>query len=439
LRNNELKAIADDICAAANGEFPRQKKYTGQKWTLRDGEKVLESIELVDVSILLMISSLKKHAAYLKLKEHIENLSSVQAVTSIAGYHTQPEQLVTQLIKGAFLPSEQRFDPEQLLERLNELITLISSESHEFIIIGRLHGVKLETDFIELEPNILLVRLDDDAINERQPLLSEACDSPRILDYSNSNIEIKIITSYPITPLSELSYFNVSNKAVPELRQKLGEVVRSIKLYRSGTYEVYPATHHCPLSIGGASFPIEPKYISPFNSVVLDDADTDGLKKAFSIVKTVISQDSVLQRSFSRFLIGQDERVPEERVVDFVIAWESLLLTVNGNSINSEVSYRFSLNGAAILVVADNTLEFTEALKLMKGTYGIRSTIVHGGNTDSLRKDINKLGFDNVDALNSRLSELYRKVVYWLATLEKEERPYYVPSGWELLIRKNAL
>lgn len=441
MRDVELRIIANDICTAANNEFTRQNKYSDEKWILSDGEMILVSIDRIDLSIPLVIFSLKNRQAYIRLREYLESLDSVQAVIPIAGYHTRPEQLVTKLIKGAFLASEQRFDSEQLQDRLNELITLISSESHDFILTGRLHGVKLEIDSIELEPDILLVRLDDNAINERQSLLhiGTPCDGPVILDYSNSNVEIKIIGSYQITPHGALSYFNVSNKAVSKLRPILEDVVRAIKLYRHGDYQIYPASHHTPLYDDGSWFPNEPKYISPFNRIVLGDADADGLKKAFSIVKTVISQDSVLERSFSRFLIGQDERVPEERVVDFVIAWESLLLTVNGNSINSEVSYRFSLNGAAILVVADNTLKFTEALKLMKGTYGIRSTIVHGGNIDSLRKDINKLGFDNVDALNSRLSELYRKVVYWLATFEKEERPYYVSSGWELLLRKNAL
>lgn len=432
----ELKAIVEDVCSAANVEFSRQDKCTGQKWTLCDGKRTIASVDLVDDTIAFTIHSLKSNEAYIRLKEYIENLDSVRAVIQIAGYHTQPDQLIDRLIKGSFLKTVQRFDQDCLLERLSEFQELISKEFHEFSITGRLHGVKLEIDKIELKPNVLLVSLDADAINERQPWLHHACDSPTILDYSNSNVEVVLKEAYAITPHSVLSYFNVANKAFSELRLRLEEVVRAIKLYRNGDYELYPVTYYSPLYDGFQSRPNEPKHICPFNNVVLGEVDVEGLKKAFQIVKNVISQDGVLSRSFSRFLIGSSERVPEERIVDFVIAWESLLLTVNGNSIQSELSYRFSLNGAAMLSNMDDSLEFTDALSLMKGSYRIRSKIVHGGRTDSLHKDMTTLGFENLSDLNIRLSELYQKVVYWLANLKKEERPYHAPFGWELLLRK---
>lgn len=435
--DTELKEVVDDICMSANENFSCQKRHTDQKWMLRNGETVLESIDLIDVMVNLTVCSLRNNAAYIQLTKYIESLSSVQTIIPIAGRHTQPWLLVMKLIQDAFLPSEQRFEPEQLLKKLEVFKTFISSEFHDFTLTGRLHGLRCETGLVELEPNIFLVRLDEDAINERQPFLSEVCpDLPRVFDFSDSNVEIRIIKSFQITPHYQLSYFNVSDQARSELEQVLDAVVRSIKLYRPGTYEVYPRTYTNTLTGSFSLSPIQPKYISGFNNAILNDTDVNDLKYTFLIVKNVISQDRVLSRSFSRFLIGLDECVPEERIVDFVIAWESLLLTVNGSSINSEVSYRFSLNGAAILVAADKTLEFTKALELMKGVYGIRSTIVHGGNTDSLCKNIGKLGFDNISDLNCKLSELYRKVVYWLVGFKKEERPYEVSFGWELLIRK---
>ncbi len=322
-----------------------------------------------------------------------------------------------------------------LLKQLSEFLDLISRECHEFTITGRLHGINLESDRIELDPNVLLMRLDDNAINKRQPFISSPCETATILDYSNSNVEVVIRETYTITPRSELSYFKVANKASDELHRKLDEVVRAIKLYRNGRYEIYPATVYNPLYDGGQTFPNEPKYICPFENVSLSEVDVDSLKRAFAIVKKVIPQDSVLARSFSRFLIGSDERVPEEQIVDFVIAWESLLLTVKGGSIQSELTYRFSLNGAALLSTVDDTLGFDTAMLLMKHSYAIRSKVVHGESSGTLLKDITALDFDNLEALNRRLSGLYQKVVYWLATLKRENRPYYRLHGWESLIR----
>ncbi len=72
----------------------------------------------------------------------------------------------------------------------------------------------------------------------------------------------------------------------------------------------------------------------------------------------------------------------------------------------------------------------------MKKVYEIRSTIVHGGDCKSINNELKKLGLDNLSILNNELAELYRKVIFWLSTIEKEDRPYQKAFGWELLLRK---
>lgn len=440
MTETELLKIAIDICVDANKVFSNQTLINDKKWVInseKPNSKELIDVPLYSHAILGAISSLKNNYNYIKLIEYLETLDSVKAIIPIAGYHTQPKRLAEKLIENAFVSSEKQFNPEQLIKNLCKLQEVISNEHHNFTLIGRLHGIKIEVDLIELESNISLVRLDDNAINERQPLiLNSMSDKFNIIDYSNSNVEIKITNPYRITPHGELSYFDVANKAQSELRLKLENVVKAIKLYRHGNYEVYPVSCHFQLHNGMTYSPIVPKHI--FKNISLNSADIDGLKEAFSIVKTVIHQDGVLERSFSRFLIGMDESKPEERIVDFVIAWESLLLTVKKNPPQGETSYRFSLNGAALLSAIDNSLEFTEMQRFMKGVYTIRSKIVHGEGVGSTSKELEKLKFDNLDALNDRLSELYQKVIFWLANIKKDKRPYEVDFGWELLLRKTS-
>ena len=218
-----------------------------------------------------------------------------------------------------------------------------------------------------------------------------------------------------------------------DLRCKLENTIKSIKLYRHGRFHVDPIRFHSNLIGEMGILRPAPKFTT--DKVILSTDDIDALKKAFSVVKN-ISGDNVLERSFSRFLIGLDELVSEEQIVDFVIAWESLLQTVDGKSNKAELAYRFSLNGAAILCEVDNNRKFTEAQTLMKEVYNIRSAIVHGGDSSSISKTLKKLGFDNLVNLNNELAKLYRNVIFWLSGIERQERPYHKSFGWELLLRK---
>lgn len=440
MTETELLKIATDICVVANKIYSNQILINDKKWVINSEEpdtKTMINVPLYHHAILGTIYSLTNNLDYIKLIEYLENLDSVKAIIPIAGYDTKPKRLAEKLIENAFISSEKQFNPEQLIKNLYKLQEIISNEYHNFTLIGRLHGIKLEVDLIEIESNISLVRLDDDAINERQPLiLNSMSDKFHIIDYSNSNVEIKIISSHKITPHGESSYFDVANKAQSELRLKLDNVVKAIKLYRYGNYEVYPVSCHSKLRNGMTYSTIVPKHI--FENISLNNTDIDGLKKAFSIVKTSIHQDGVLERSFSRFLIGMDESKPEERIVDFVIAWESLLLTVKKNPPQGETSYRFSINGAALLSAIDNSFDFIEMQRFMKGVYTIRSKIVHGEGAGSTSNELKKLKFDSLDVLNNRLSELYQKVIFWLVNLKKEDRPYEADSGWEILLRKTS-
>lgn len=431
---SDLLEIANDICAAANSEFAKQKIPKNYKWILLeeydDGkDTTLTEIEEIDTAILSTIHSLRNHPAYIKLKEYVENVESVRTTLSAEEfegcYWTQPEQLITRIIKAAFLSSDRYFDPNKLLNESDRLVAIITSGLHEITLAGRLHGVKLEADLIEIAPNISLVRLDKDAINQRQPTLFNP--NSTLIDYSNSNVEVRITEQYQIARGRNITWQD-------DLRSKLEHAVKAIKLYRHGRFYVYPTTYCSSLWGGMGLFSlIEPKIT--WDKIGLSEADTSDLQKAFSVVKS-ISQDNVLDRSFSRFLIGLDERVSEEQLVDFVIAWESLLQTVNGSSNKTELAYRFSLNGAAVLCALDNNREFTQAQIFMKKTYDMRSTIVHGGNADFINIDVRELGFDSLVALNTELAELYRKVMFSLSDMEIKERPYRKKFGWELLIRK---
>src|SRR5207248_6035052 len=61
------------------------------------------------------------------------------------------------------------------------------------------------------------------------------------------------------------------------------------------------------------------------------------------------SPDTVPGRALRRIVLGQRRKDYEDRLVDYVIAWEALLLTHDGSPLMQELSYRFAVNGSVLL------------------------------------------------------------------------------------------
>lgn len=440
--DSTLQEIANDICAIATEIFSKQEPAKDKKWVLvreeNNGEENKgKSLECIDTENLYRGISVAAHTvtadssqSYIKLKE----IDIMRSLSDIECFWTRPECIVKTLLESAFIPSERYFDSIKFLNKLNELTAIVENKNYEITLVGRLHGVKLETDLIEIESNIFLQRLDINAINEKQPnLLSELSQTGiSIIDFSDSNVEIVIKDTCQLS--SSVDEIHQRQKDIKQnMDEKLKNVVMTIKLYCQNRIQIYPAKYSSLFPSGVIGFrSCEPMFIS--RKVTLGDDDIKALKEYYLIVNNTINQDSVLKSSFSRFIIGIDERIEEEKLVDFVIAWESILQTVNGQSNKTELSYRFSLNGASISCIADNNRKFTEMQKFMREVYNIRSTIVHGGKISDIDKILNKINKNSLSELNNELAQLYQKTISWLSTLNKDERPYRKEFGWELLI-----
>lgn len=168
-----------------------------------------------------------------------------------------------------------------------------------------------------------------------------------------------------------------------------------------------------------------------------------------------VNEDNVLSRSLDRFIMAMKRstnhpnkvnRASWDKLVDYVISLETLFLTVNNNSIDSELSYRFRLNGSALLSKVLE-IEKRSIYKILGWIYGIRSKTVHGANDKSMLKEANKIiseiEIDDKDhkhdigslLILSDLLENWIKLMYqYLADIDFSERPYRKEGGWEDLI-----
>jgi hypothetical protein len=73
-------------------------------------------------------------------------------------------------------------------------------------------------------------------------------------------------------------------------------------------------------------------------------------------------------------------------------------------------------------------------LKVMRTAYVVRSLIVHGASREAIDRALQKASFDELTNLVTDIEEKLRRVIFWLSTLDVEDRPYLKPRGWELLL-----
>jgi hypothetical protein len=151
-----------------------------------------------------------------------------------------------------------------------------------------------------------------------------------------------------------------------------------------------------------------------FGTMVIGKRSTSRLRVAYDLILGGRSSDKTLTRAFHRFLLGRNRADFVDKLVDYVIAWEALLLTQEGNALAQEMSYRFSINGAALLFTLGRQTERTTYFKKMLSAYRARSAVVHGGTDADRDKALGVGGFQNIGELCTFLEDHFRETIFWL-------------------------
>ena len=261
------------------------------------------------------------------------------------------------------------------------------------------------------------------------------------------------------------SVFDVDDDVDPygnlEKREEIiAPLLFAVRLSRIRRMEVYPS-HMRAVSSEGAMMGL---YIlrtwgsAEFNPAALSPGEIAQLQEAFSIVEGVYAEDDrVLQTALDRLMVGMSQGVHHplrinrpnwDRVVDYVICLETLLLTAHEQQRTQEsLSYRLSFNGAALLSKARPGQRPSVVFEAMKAIYTVRSKIVHGESQDTILKVVNKfLSIVKVSAGShnhpiGRLSltcQTLEDWIYWmlqyLVSIPAADRPFAKRWGWEELL-----
>jgi len=140
----------------------------------------------------------------------------------------------------------------------------------------------------------------------------------------------------------------------------------------------------------------------------LTNDDVNDLKAFWSKFKSLnIQSYPFLDVAIRRFSFSYDRTSPEDKLINFIIAFEALFL----KRALGELGYRLALRCAYFL--GKDEEERKKIFEIVRGAYDIRSKIVHGASKSSneILKILNKLNLKTLEELSMQVEEYLRKSI----------------------------
>jgi hypothetical protein len=439
---NTLDLLIEALCREAESlTVGKSVELKGRKWIRTEAGIALQDFPNYETVFLGAISnqSFQKTEVHNAVERWLMADPVFSTASEKAGYHGRPEVLIQRFLLDAMSVKngEIQVDPTIAKDALARVGECFASSEVVYEATARLLGVELTTPSISLADNLHLIKLTDEEVNDRQPDLTFLGMHDTRSTYLGHHTEIRMILPVPVDNRLEVPFLSAENVASGEVLKSFDDVISALRLYRSGNIELGPiSVSSFILTIGiGKIYSI---YV-PVTEMVIGDSDVGPLQQAYRVITEGQMGDKALERSLHRFLLGKRRYDFLDRLVDYVIAWESLLLTINKRAEKTELSYRFGINGANILNACGVQKNREAGLRVMKGLYSVRSEIVHGSNDNDINKEVKKAGFDSMTDLVNDSEENFRRVIFWLSELDSSERPYNKSGGWEQLLWGNGI
>jgi hypothetical protein len=279
------------------------------------------------------------------------------------------------------------FDSALFDEVFQTLNANLHGAEFKYVVVAPLFGLKAESLPIRLVseslpigvmPTMEIDKLGDSEIVRclRMGLLPASMLAGVGVAEVGAGIGVRTSFSVPIR-IGEISggELNTTIQTRERLREQVQSVVHALRLFKEGQialagFVTFPeqwlggGTQMSSIGTSGATlmgsnYELNAKEASEFQ--LFWDELRASTKKQF------------IEAAIRRFGYAGERHRPEDRLVDLLIAAESLFLTGE----NLELSYRLSMRFA--LFVEESGYSRRELFDHMKRAYGVRSSIVHGG------------------------------------------------------------
>lgn len=243
--------------------------------------------------------------------------------------------------------------------------------------LAPLNNFKMEVEKVELEPGFSIIKLP---IEERANFLGRlsgidvlsSSSSYKELGFSKYAFELyheepKVIGNRP--------EFDPNKFADNVVLQNFESACTALRLYKSGNvsyqHVIQESVAWNPLGESIHS----PQMSAPFlfgNTYELADEDIPSFVEFWSQFKQAQIRENALRIALTRFTFAYERGRSEDRLIDYVIALEALLLENE-----PELRFKFALRGAALLG-KDDPLERKKVFHELHEGYKQRNNIAHG-------------------------------------------------------------
>lgn len=436
-----MSSLEEQIIILLNDISPLIKVIWSKedKWFLGRGN-TLSLTKVNQPSFHFDNKEIQKRIAYIECKDAYEKDITFREASTHAGHWGQFDTVLQVIINRSSKVRKKIviIDFERASKEFAEFRSKFSLNHLEVEGRARILGVTIKKRKIEFTDGLSIFRLNKKEINDQSPLINAFSTNspwhdPRVTFHPT---ELRYSIRSTVDRSAPSGFFNADNEAMRKAREACQHLLEALLLVKEGDISIGPFRVDGGLIPSGISY--DASMHIPFPNVVIANKEVKQLMAAYDMLSGIgIKEDKVLLVALRRFFLGRQRRNPLDKLVDYVIAWESILLTWKGNSGKQELSYRFSVNGSSLLGTVTKFKDRKELFKKMKCVYSTRSAIVHGG-TDTRIQDGLKLGnFQNLNHVCNFLEDGFRKIFWWLNNLAREKRPYNQIDGWEDLLWKN--
>lgn len=289
-----------------------------------------------------------------------------------------------------------RFRKKVFLKHFERMVDFFNKSKLKFYAFAPLEGFSSEVDEIELDKNLRITRLSKEK-------LSELFKVGRDVSISQDRIfRFRFILACEYETSKIIGEENSKPKILPsqEIKKTFDNVISALRLFKKGVVgynfiQIKPLGWY-PMSTSTTSGIFTYPY---FGHYKLEKHEIEDFK---ILLKKIEKAPDFLTIPINRFNFANDRERPEDKLIDYIIAFESLFTKEP-----QELSYRLSIRVSFFM--GKSYKDRKEIFTLIKKAYDLRSKIVHGMNYDK-NVEVNGESIPIQDFV-SRIEELLRESI----------------------------
>ena len=374
---NSLREFLTDVAAYVLAHTSEVSQEGGERWFVNrtDGKRVLNSRSISHPDYLFFLHNhteqITKLNAFTRLRDSISGdsklthaflgrASSGDAISVAFPHYLLP--LVAKVMRAVDDGGD--WEAEVRL-RLSELDDFLRKDTYEIVLCAPLTNFTSDSDVVELSSGVRVCKLSDAKLELYMNTVSSFMGHAKVHDLHRLRFQLEKVVEHP----RESPYLPPNENG---FQTECQNVLKAIRLIRSGAVGL---AFVGSVSLGphgfGPSWMTAPNQDRLFGELyTFSETDSPKVTELLAALE-LLEKDGRFALALRRFMGSFEKPFDGDRLIDYWIALESLLMPETGG----ELSYRVSLRGASFITEASERKQVFEELR---ASYDTRSKFVHG-------------------------------------------------------------